>query len=567
MLFGVLLFLSIVVLGLTSCENSNESTNLITTNKFDYSNSIHKHTYSSEWSYDDFKHWHISICGHNLKDLEEEHIWNKGVETLEGTKFTCTKCGYEKLKCFDNLESMNIPETIYVDLNNSIEILPLSFVVQNKDKINFYSVDTSIASINVNRILGNSIGNTSIILAYGTEYKMINVYVRKNIDFDNIKCEYDAINSLVHQSNVIEMTNVDVELVDYYSISYDKKLIELISKKYNSDDCTLSFKFYFKKAGVSSFNINFKYFDKEKTFEIKCESYLDISDLDKSAIFDESKLKFSKLNTLISLDGVLPDEYGIKNMIITNEDDCLSEYSFNSTNLNYHIDVLFNDFNNHSITLEIQTYYGKKVEYILEFKANKPITEFKLDYESKIDVYSYTTVKITIPDGCDGYYKVSAEHESLISNKTSFINQVATFTVYVCEFGYQYLTITVFSDDGTSVSKDISIYGTSLADKVSVTTDLKCEHYWDRIYGHAYVKSYSIDIIPVSRNAAKIELKISWEISNHVGITMAVYNGNTLIGRMNEKSINTSELILEYSVTKEGSYDLKFESLRFSYIF
>lgn len=356
MLFGVLLFLSIVVLGLTSCENSNESTNLITTNKFDYSNSIHKHTYSSEWSYDDFKHWHISICGHNLKDLEEEHIWNKGVETLEGTKFTCTKCGYEKLKCFDNLESMNIPETIYVDLNNSIEILPLSFVVQNKDKINFYSVDTSIASINVNRILGNSIGNTSIILAYGTEYKMINVYVRKNIDFDNIKCEYDAINSLVHQSNVIEMTNVDVELVDYYSISYDKKLIELISKKYNFDDCTLSFKFYFKKAGVSSFNINFKYFDKEKTFEIKCESYLDISDLDKSAIFDESKLKFSKLNTLISLDGVLPDEYGIKNMIITNEDDCLSEYSFNSTNLNYHIDVLFNDFNNHSITLEIQTY-------------------------------------------------------------------------------------------------------------------------------------------------------------------------------------------------------------------
>ncbi len=252
-------------------------------------------------------------------------------------------------------------------------------------------------------------------------------------------------------------------------------------------------------------------------------------------------------------------------MIITNEDDCLSEYSFNPTNLNYHIDVLFNDFNNHSITLEIQTCYGKKTEYILEFKANKPVTEFKLDYESKIDVYSYTTVKITIPDGCDGYYTVSAD-ESIISNKTEFINQVATFKVYVCEFGYQYLTITVFSDDGTSVSKDISIYGTSLADKVSVTTDLKCKNYWDRIYGHADVKSYSIDIIPVSRNAAKIELKISWKISNDVGIKMAVYNGSTLIGRMKTKSITSSELILEYSITKEGSYNLTFESLTFYYI-
>ena len=76
---------------LTSCKRANEDTsNDKTTEQTNESSSTttnHEHKYSSEWSYDDSKHWHASICEHDLKDEEADH-------TIENGK--CTVCGYKE---------------------------------------------------------------------------------------------------------------------------------------------------------------------------------------------------------------------------------------------------------------------------------------------------------------------------------------------------------------------------------------------------------------------------------------------------------------------------------------
>ena len=76
---------------LTSCKHANEDTSKDkTTERNDGSSSttsLHEHKYSSEWSYDDSKHWHASICEHDLKDEEADHTIENG---------QCTVCGYKE---------------------------------------------------------------------------------------------------------------------------------------------------------------------------------------------------------------------------------------------------------------------------------------------------------------------------------------------------------------------------------------------------------------------------------------------------------------------------------------
>ena len=76
---------------LTSCKRANEDTSKDkTTERNDGSSSttsLHEHKFSSEWSYDDSKHWHASICEHDLKDEEADHTIENG---------QCTVCGYKE---------------------------------------------------------------------------------------------------------------------------------------------------------------------------------------------------------------------------------------------------------------------------------------------------------------------------------------------------------------------------------------------------------------------------------------------------------------------------------------
>ena len=63
----------------------------------------HTHTFSSNWSYDATKHWHISTCGHDVRQAEGEHTYGDWITitpatgTTEGSKKqVCSACGYEK---------------------------------------------------------------------------------------------------------------------------------------------------------------------------------------------------------------------------------------------------------------------------------------------------------------------------------------------------------------------------------------------------------------------------------------------------------------------------------------
>ena len=79
----------------------------------------HEHTYSTEWSKDEEKHWHDSTCGHNLHVKDKAlHTWGVGVVTLEPTLnsdgkkvYTCSVCGQTKEEIIASLPHDHTFET------------------------------------------------------------------------------------------------------------------------------------------------------------------------------------------------------------------------------------------------------------------------------------------------------------------------------------------------------------------------------------------------------------------------------------------------------------------------
>ncbi|MDE7086641.1 MAG: hypothetical protein K2O67_00430, partial [Clostridia bacterium] len=70
----------------------------------------HTHKFAEGWTSDETNHWHASTCGHNVKDGEEEHIWDDGEITKEATctaegvkTFTCTVCAKTKTEAVDKI--------------------------------------------------------------------------------------------------------------------------------------------------------------------------------------------------------------------------------------------------------------------------------------------------------------------------------------------------------------------------------------------------------------------------------------------------------------------------------
>ena len=67
-----------------------------------YVETIHEHTFSSDWSYDDNNHWHAATCEHDtVVDALGAHTYDEGVVTVQPTEevdgvrtYTCTVCGH-----------------------------------------------------------------------------------------------------------------------------------------------------------------------------------------------------------------------------------------------------------------------------------------------------------------------------------------------------------------------------------------------------------------------------------------------------------------------------------------
>ena len=104
MLSGLLLFFVV------GCGNSNSKTST-TTSKSSYK-SVHVHTYSKEWTYDDNYHWHASTCVHTgLKNDYGPHTFSNDwviekqpTEYSKGKKYKeCDVCGYKQYQDIDLL--------------------------------------------------------------------------------------------------------------------------------------------------------------------------------------------------------------------------------------------------------------------------------------------------------------------------------------------------------------------------------------------------------------------------------------------------------------------------------
>lgn len=72
------------------------------TNSSISSSSIHEHTFSNEWSYNETHHWHDSTCGHDVIDGKEEHIFSHWHYSNYEKYRSCEKCGYKESKSIDN---------------------------------------------------------------------------------------------------------------------------------------------------------------------------------------------------------------------------------------------------------------------------------------------------------------------------------------------------------------------------------------------------------------------------------------------------------------------------------
>lgn len=59
LLYVIVILVGAICLTLTSCSEG------------------HEHTFSTEWTKDEIKHWHASTCDCDVKDSEEEHTYSE----------------------------------------------------------------------------------------------------------------------------------------------------------------------------------------------------------------------------------------------------------------------------------------------------------------------------------------------------------------------------------------------------------------------------------------------------------------------------------------------------------
>ena len=152
----------------STSSSTSESTSSSTSESSSQSSSsstpseTHTHEYATAWSSDATKHWHDDTCGHNTKSEEAEHTYNDGEETADGTKFTCTVCGYTKTEA----SKYRVIEAKWNDNFNSITNCTIHSI-GTIEQFNYY-VENGMKYVVVNGTSGIYIKENDKYYAYST---------------------------------------------------------------------------------------------------------------------------------------------------------------------------------------------------------------------------------------------------------------------------------------------------------------------------------------------------------------------------------------------------------------
>ena len=110
---ALIILILIIVLSVKSCSKDD---------KDDSSKETHTHTYATEWSKNETKHWHASTCGDDVKGDEADHTYGEWSVVKEATttekgqeKRSCAICGYEDYKDIAVIVSYTVTWVNYDD--------------------------------------------------------------------------------------------------------------------------------------------------------------------------------------------------------------------------------------------------------------------------------------------------------------------------------------------------------------------------------------------------------------------------------------------------------------------
>ena len=127
----------------------------------------HEHTFSSDWSYDETKHWHMSNCGHSsiTSDLAE-HTYIEMEDGFGGITYTCSECGYtmpaDKKVTGVTLDSNK--EVLLIGDTVTLATTVLPDTAENK-AVNWSSLDSDIATVSADGVVTAKSAGSTVITA------------------------------------------------------------------------------------------------------------------------------------------------------------------------------------------------------------------------------------------------------------------------------------------------------------------------------------------------------------------------------------------------------------------
>ena len=238
-------------------ESTSESTSSSTSESSSQSSSsstpseTHTHEYATAWSSDATKHWHDDTCGHNTKSEEAEHTYNDGEETADGTKFTCTVCGYTKTEA----SKYRVIEAKWNDNFNSI-------------------TNCTIHSI-------GTIEQFNYYVENGMKYEVVNgtsgIYIK-----ENDKYYAYSTSSANSEWTKTEISKSDYEywqtkMLAFFANNYSQFTYDLETKSYKAQSLDLNgtilndIKVTFENDKITS--CNYKMGSGDSTFDVSCYDF------------------------------------------------------------------------------------------------------------------------------------------------------------------------------------------------------------------------------------------------------------------------------------------------------